>query len=515
MLSSEWRLSIVLCCLAISLSAFATASITYTTSLVLPPTDIDYNYYAATTFTTPNGNGVAVVGRFNTTGQVFAIVYEYVSPGGYAMRQQIPLEGPVGLEMTSMDLNEQTTVRLSDDLNRLVIMPTSGTSAVSFNTTAMAFAFNGSTAEYELVQEIPFANVRAFDMTRDGLTLVISANDTNLFQYKLDSTNTTTQGAQYLLMQDIEIFGHAAMVTLDAYGRVFAATIENEIYMFRVLEGNAYGSFGVQQILNVGVYLRGIKLSGNGTRLFITAFDITYPDGVFSARYNTLSQVWSSPAYTNVSSEGAAISTSDDGDALLVVGQASGRYELYSCSQLSDECTLNATLPLLPWESSTLATDDYGPSNLYSLTANCQQILSGHFTLDSYDPPMGNGQPVIYTTQLNCSITPILAPFTPPIIPPPVSPVAPASPIPVPLAPLAPIASPPRSPSIAPNYAPPTASAPTDSPSPSTAPEEDRTLAKVSLAISVILAALVIAYIIYSIATGVRSNGYSKMKDVK
>ncbi len=498
--------------------------ITYLTSLVLPPVGFGYNYYAATIFSTSTGNGIAAIGHSVITGHVFAVVYERATPeGGYSMRQQIPITGPVGITMTLDDQNERTTVRLSDDMNRLIIMPASGTSTttIAFNTTAMVFVFNAALYAYELVQTMPFANARALDMTRDGLTLIIAANDTSIFHYKLGTTNTATLNAGYLLVQNITVSGYVDLVTLDAYGRVFAANIDDEVHMFHVIDGNQFGHFYMKQTLSIGAYHTGIKISGNGQRLFIQAYDLVYLDGVFSSYFNTQSQSWVQPMYVNITTDTfSAISASDSGNVIIVPYYlAQGRYALYTCPSPSSGCSFGGTLPSLPWELSGPATDYYGPTNLYSLTADCRQIVSGTLVLESTDPPLGNGQPILYSTSLNCTTTPHLPPFIPPTTPQPPGTFPPIQldpPIDVPLPPIAPIAAPPRSPNIAPNYAPPTTPVTPEVPLAPDAPLADnRTLAIVSLVMSVFFAVAAIAYIIHFIVTKARANGYAKGKQLK
>ncbi len=442
-------------------------TISYLFSLGLPPIGIGYNYYAANVVMTSNGQGIAAVGRNNATERTFVLVFERAGPGEYSTRTVLPVTGPGGLPISPTYLNERTTVRLSDDLFRLVVAPTSGNGTSAANSTVMSFLFNTASGMYELAQEMQFDDLTAVDMTRDGFTLIVASN-TSIYHYKLSSMISNTAGAMYFPVQTIPMGARMPFLSVDAYGRAFAIGLlgSSTVHAFRVngtvTESATFGLFTHLATFNLGLAVTGLKYSGNGNRLFIASAipGNSSVSTLYMISYNVTLNGWSAPVSVG-NILGSSISASDYGDAVVVVtqGTPTRRYSMYMCSStFNGSCTLSDDLPSPPWAGpSPNATNEYADTSLYSLTGDCSQVVEGYFTLTRSNPPTGNGQPVIYATQQSCAVTPYLPPFVPtippfsapPVLPPTLPPVAaPAFP------PLAPIAQTPLSPSIAPNYAP-------------------------------------------------------------
>jgi hypothetical protein len=465
-------------------------AITYLTSLGLPPSGDDYNYYAANVFMTSDTRGAVTIGRSLATGELFAMVFERIGSTGsaYATRSATPITGPVGLPITPSNLDERTTVRLSDDLNRLVIAPTTGKAMDASNVTVMMYLYNAETGAYELSQSESFYNLSALDVTRDGLTIV-AASETTIYHYKLSSVDSATPGALYLLIQEVEVNVTMPFISIDAYGRSFAVSLNTSVDIYWV-NGSVNGIFEYQSTLSlydpnlnqtfvgIGMNIVGMKLTGSGNRIFLGIEDPAFPvtsGGWLFAYDNTLQQWSTGDALTYIVKP--SISASDYGDLYLSINDVATRVYLLSiCSLNTSSCAWTTNpFPVPPWSSvGSNATVIYSDTSLYNLAADCSQILEGYFVLESSDPPIGNGQPVVFSTGRTCTVAPYLPPFVPPYLPPttPVEPPVAVPPVVIPTPaypPIAPILTPPLSPSIAPNYVPEASNLGPLSPSPGSA----------------------------------------------
>lgn len=503
------------------------ASITYVTSLTQPPVEIGYNYYGINLVFTSDGGGAAVVGRSVLTNLTFAIVFERVASGTYAMREPIPINGPLTTPISFLDGQERNAVRLSDDLNRLIISPAAGNAIDlgSFVIPATFYFFNAASQAYEQTQAETYANITSIDMTRDGLSVLIAANSTTVFSYKLDSTDTSTVGALYLLAQTITTNGSVSFISVDAYARTFAVGVDLTVQLYSVdplIDVNNTGVFSLQTIFTpVNAFnLISLKLSGNGARIFITPatsdFDSLY---VRSATYNSTTQTWSSLRIIGPTTVTSCMSSSDLGDVLLVVENqfvTPQLYFMYLCPVAGAvNCTLYSSTPSPPWSNSSLATAAFGSTSLYGMTTDCSQILMGYFIPETNTPPIGNGQPILYNTNRTCVATPVLPPFTPPFLPPVAAPVAPPvnPPVVAPFfPPIAPIAAIPLSPSITPKYSPAAITPPSIPPSPVAAPTTTTTstsgLIIAALVISLVTFIAVMIYIACQVPRWIKQSKY-------